>query len=91
MGISGIGMSELLVILVIVMLLFGTKHLKTIGSDLGGAIKGFRDAMSGIEQGDEEPAKRQEVIQSPLANNSHPASETGGRDQAPRTGDGDKA
>ncbi len=47
MGLSSIGMSELLIILVIVMLLFGTKRLKTLGGDLGGAIRGFRRAMEG--------------------------------------------
>jgi len=35
-------MSELLIILLIVVLLFGTKRLKTLGGDLGGAIRGFR-------------------------------------------------
>ena len=41
----GIGMGELLVILGIVVLLFGTKRLKTLGADLGSAIKGFRSAV----------------------------------------------
>ncbi|MCX7064486.1 MAG: twin-arginine translocase TatA/TatE family subunit, partial [Proteobacteria bacterium] len=41
----GIGMGELLVILGIVLLLFGTKRLKTLGADLGNAIKGFRSAV----------------------------------------------
>ncbi|MEY4590053.1 MAG: hypothetical protein RL497_2129 [Pseudomonadota bacterium] len=36
---------HLLVVLVIVLLLFGTKKLKTLGSDLGGAIKGFKNAL----------------------------------------------
>jgi sec-independent protein translocase protein TatA len=36
---------QLLIILAIVLLLFGAKRLKNIGSDLGGAIKGFRKAM----------------------------------------------
>ena len=39
------GIWELLVILVIVALLFGTKKLRSIGSDLGNAIKGFRGAI----------------------------------------------
>lgn len=47
-----IGIQELLVILVIVVLLFGTKKLKTIGTDLGGALKGFRKAMSDDENSD---------------------------------------
>ena len=42
----GFGMTELLVILAIVLLIFGPKRLKSIGSDLGGAIKGFRNAVT---------------------------------------------
>lgn len=42
----GFGIKELVVILVIVLLLFGTKKLKGIGTDLGGAIKGFKKSMS---------------------------------------------
>ena len=45
MGLGGIGMSELLVVLVIVVLLFGTKRLSSLGADLGSAIRGFRKAM----------------------------------------------
>lgn len=41
----GIGIKELIVILVIVLLLFGTKRLKTLGTDLGSAIKGFKKSM----------------------------------------------
>ena len=41
----GIGFKELLIILVIALLVFGTKKLKNLGSDLGGAVKGFKDAM----------------------------------------------
>jgi len=42
----GFGWQELLIILVIVALIFGTKKLKNIGSDLGGAVKGFKDSVS---------------------------------------------
>ena len=42
----GFGWQELLIILVIVALIFGTKKLRNIGSDLGGAVKGFKDSMS---------------------------------------------
>lgn len=41
----GISIWQLLIILVIVILLFGTKRLKNIGSDLGGALKGFKKAV----------------------------------------------
>lgn len=43
---GGISIWQLLIILVIVVLLFGTKRLKGIGTDLGGAIKGFKKAVS---------------------------------------------
>ena len=46
----GLGMTELLVILAIVLLIFGPKRLKSIGSDLGGAIKGFRKAVTEEEE-----------------------------------------
>lgn len=45
MGVGGIGIWQLLIILVIVLLLFGTKKLRNLGSDLGGALKGFKSAM----------------------------------------------
>ena len=45
MGLGGISIWQLLIILAIVLLIFGTKRLKTLGGDLGGAIKGFRRAM----------------------------------------------
>ena len=41
----GIGFKELLIILAIALLIFGAKRLKTIGSDLGSAVKGFKKAM----------------------------------------------
>ena len=39
-----------LVVLLIVVLIFGTKKLKNIGQDLGGAVKGFKDGMRGSEE-----------------------------------------
>lgn len=46
MGFSGISIWQLLIILAIVVLLFGTKRLRSIGTDLGGAIKGFKKSMT---------------------------------------------
>ncbi|CAA0080282.1 Sec-independent protein translocase protein TatA [BD1-7 clade bacterium] len=46
----GFGIKELALILIIVLLLFGTKKLKNIGSDLGGAIKGFRKSINDEEE-----------------------------------------
>ena len=45
MGLGGIGIWQLLIILLIVFMLFGTKKLRNLGSDLGGALKGFKTAM----------------------------------------------
>jgi len=39
-----------LIVLVIVMLVFGTKKLRNIGQDLGGAVKGFKDGMKAAEE-----------------------------------------
>ena len=55
MGIGGIGIWQLLIVLVIILLIFGTKRLKNVGGDLGGAIKGFKKAMK-----DEEPQSANE-------------------------------
>ncbi|MCA1924064.1 MULTISPECIES: Sec-independent protein translocase subunit TatA [Buttiauxella] len=46
---GGISIWQLLIIAVIVVLLFGTKKLGSIGSDLGASIKGFKKAMSDDE------------------------------------------
>jgi sec-independent protein translocase protein TatA len=42
----GFGIKELLIVLVIVILLFGTKKLKSMGTDLGSAIKGFKKSVA---------------------------------------------
>lgn len=52
----GIGFKELLIILAIALLIFGAKRLRTIGSDLGGAVKGFKKAM---DEGEEDKDSRQ--------------------------------
>lgn len=46
---SGISWPQLLIVLVIVLAIFGTKRFRTLGSDLGNAVKGFRSAMSDAE------------------------------------------
>lgn len=44
---AGISIWQLSIVLVIVVMLFGTKKLRGLGGDLGGAIKGFKDSMAG--------------------------------------------
>ncbi len=57
----GLAMSvpQLLIILVIVALIFGTKRLKEVGGDLGSAIKSFRKAMATTEQDEQSPDQKQ--------------------------------
>lgn len=54
--IGGISVTQLVILLVIVMLVFGTKRLRNIGSDLGSAVKGFRKGIED-EPEDKEPEK----------------------------------
>ena len=46
MGFGGIGIWQLLIVLAIILLIFGTKRLRNLGGDVGGAIKGFKKAMN---------------------------------------------
>ncbi len=53
MGLGGISLWQLLIVLLIVVVIFGTKKLSSIGGDLGGAVKGFRKAMGDAEADDQ--------------------------------------
>ena len=53
----GISLWQLLIILLIVLLLFGTKKLRSVGRDLGGAVKGFRSEMDKEKHEDEDTAE----------------------------------
>ena len=57
MGVGGIGIWQLLIILLIVVMLFGTKKLRNLGSDLGGALKGFKSAVKDDETGKNESSE----------------------------------
>jgi len=58
----GISVTQLVIVLVIVLVLFGTKRLRNMGGDLGGAIKGFRSAMKDGEEDKNLPDKDDDVI-----------------------------
>ena len=60
MGPGGISPWSLLLILVIVLLLFGTKKLRNVGGDLGGALKGFKSAM---KEGEKEASEAKDSIE----------------------------
>jgi len=70
MGLGGISIWQLLIILVIVVLLFGTKRLGNLGSDLGSAIRGFRKSMQSEDEVEQERSiedkgkKPEDVIES---------------------------
>lgn len=46
-----------LIVLVIVLLIFGTKKLRNMGADLGGAVKGFKDGMKGEGEAQKSPGE----------------------------------
>ena len=55
MGFGGISIWQLLIVLAIIVLLFGTKKLRGIGTDLGSAIKGFRSSIKDETAGEDKP------------------------------------
>lgn len=62
---SNIGPFQLLIVLAIVLAIFGTKRLRTLGSDLGSAVKGFRSA---VNEADKEPSEEIDFSESNTAN-----------------------
>jgi sec-independent protein translocase protein TatA len=64
----GIGMRELLVILLIALVVFGAKRLRTIGSDLGGALRGFKDAMAASDEVEEQLRVKDDRVRAASAN-----------------------
>lgn len=67
---SGISVWQLLILLVIVLLVFGSKRLRSLGSDLGSALKGFRSAMG---EEDEQNRKKEDDPQVVNQENSQEA------------------
>ena len=67
---GGISIWQILIILVIVILLFGTKKLRNVGTDLGGALKGFKKAMNEEDAKNEKDAVfdavEEKVVEQPL-------------------------
>ncbi|MDH3304021.1 MAG: twin-arginine translocase TatA/TatE family subunit [Gammaproteobacteria bacterium] len=57
---SNIGPVQLLIVLVIVLAIFGTKRLRTLGSDLGSAVKGFRSAVNDADEKTEQLSESSE-------------------------------
>ncbi len=76
MGFGGISIWQLAIVLVIVVLLFGTKKLRNLGGDLGSAVRGFRKAVSE----DEDP----ERLDNPPQSGVQETTPTKDREEQPR-------
>lgn len=71
------GITELIIIMVIVLLLFGTTKLKSLGTDLGAAIKGFRAAVTEDKEGagaGQATSQKKEAAKSPNTSSAKPSS-----------------
>ncbi len=70
------GPTELIIILVIVALIFGTSKIKNIGSDLGGAIKSFRKGLNEAESAESDLSKIGEELNKDPEENEEESGET---------------
>ena len=61
MGIGNIGVPQLIILLVVVMLVFGTKKIRSLGGDLGSAIRDFRTGMNEVETAGQEASESVET------------------------------
>lgn len=82
MGVGGIGIWQLLIILLIVVMLFGTKKLRNIGGDLGGALKGFKTAMKDDDTEKEEEESADESSSEPAVESEETAEVAEGKEKA---------
>lgn len=67
----GISLSELLILLVIVIVLFGTKRLRDVGSDLGSAIKSFRKAIKDNDETESSSDAADRTIEGEVISRNH--------------------
>lgn len=81
MGLGGISIWQLLIVLLIIVLIFGTKKLKNMGEDLGGAVRGFK---KGLGEAEDEPVD-------PAALNQQKSATAGDRDETAKHTDNEKS
>lgn len=72
---GGISIWQLVIIAVIVVLLFGTKKLRNLGSDLGSAVKGFKKSVADEEQADQTEKAEKSISDNSTTENSVEAKE----------------
>lgn len=82
MGLGGISIWQLLIVLAIVIMIFGTKRLRGLGSDLGGAVKGFKQSL----QDDGDSAEKDGAAQ-----DGEPADQSGAKAAQQRVAAGETA
>ena len=78
---GGISIWQLLIVLAIVIMIFGTKKLRNMGSDLGGAVKGFKSAIN-EKQEDKDEEKQPESLTDQTAQKDAEFSKTKDQDKA---------
>jgi len=86
MGVGGISIWQLLIILVIVLLLFGTKKLRNIGGDLGGAIKSFKKSVKDGDEEAEEGEEKSDEAEARLEDQGETLKENEAEDDTTRSG-----
>lgn len=69
-----------LVVLAIVVLVFGTRKLRNLGSDLGGAVRGFKEGLKGADE-EESASSTQQIVDQPLKREAEVKVETDVKDQ----------
>ena len=60
-----------LIVLLVVVLIFGTKKLRNIGSDLGGAVKGFKEGMRGEEEPPRQDPQGGHTLEGEVSDKTH--------------------
>jgi sec-independent protein translocase protein TatA len=68
---GGLSIWHWLIVLLVVMLIFGTKKLRNIGSDLGGAVKGFKEGMRGEEDAPKQVGQGGHTIEGEVKDKTH--------------------
>jgi len=60
---GGLSIWHWLIVLLVVVLIFGTKKLRNVGQDLGGAVKGFKDGMKGDDEAHKQVIQDSKIIE----------------------------
>lgn len=68
---GGLSIWHWLIVLLVVVMIFGTKKLRNMGSDLGGAVKGFKEGMKGEEETPKQVQQGGQTIEGEVKNKTH--------------------